>query len=564
MKSKIILAILLATLARHWADAQQIPTFTKITQGDLVTDRLTQGFGVWGDYDNDGRLDVLVNAGRPNQWRLYHNDGNALFSAVKTGVMSDRSQGMWGAWGDPDNDGDLDFFAGRTLSASETPHMYWNDGHGNFVRETVGPDWTTNHIPLLAVVGAWGDFDRDGFADAFLSGALSWLVPPITNALLHNNGDGTFGVVDSVVNIKNDQIQYVCAVDYDNDCSLDLIIPRRDVPLPSQLYHNDGHGVFTEATPEPIRSEVGAYWFHAAWADFDNDGDLDVLFGPWTDTGGVERFYVNNGDGTFSPWAGQPESFMTILWGGGWATWGDFDNDGYLDLFNCGDDRFHLWRNLGNNSFEDIDAGPLTTDPGGQSGCWVDVNNDGFLDLFIVNLGATGNGLYLNNTNANHWLEVKLRGVASDRLAVGAKIFATANIRGQVMRQMRVITASDAEQTLMAHFGLGDATKVNTLRIEWPIGIVQELSDVTVDQILSVTEQQAGVTNTPSLTVSKAVDGSLQLTATGQTDLRYVFEASTDLAQWTKIAVRANLTGTVEVAPVASSSSQRFYRVVVP
>lgn len=132
------------------------------------------------------------------------------------------------------------------------------------------------------------------------------------------------------------------------------------------------------------------------------------------------------------------------------------------------------------------------------------------------------------------------------------------------MRQMRVVSARFHDQDLVPHFGLGDATKVDLLRIEWPIGIVQELTDVVPNQILTVTEHQGGATNMPSLSASKLPDGTLQLTATGQSSLRYVFEASTNLTQWTKIAVRTNSTGAVEFTPAASSSSQRFYRVQVP
>ena len=132
------------------------------------------------------------------------------------------------------------------------------------------------------------------------------------------------------------------------------------------------------------------------------------------------------------------------------------------------------------------------------------------------------------------------------------------------MRQLRVITASDAEQTLVAHFGLGDATNITSLRVEWPIGTVQEITNVAANQILTVTEHQAGATTAPSLTASKSAEGALQLTATGQTNLRYAFEASTNLVQWTKIAVRTNVTGTVDFTPPVSSAPQRFYRVQVP
>jgi hypothetical protein len=105
---------------------------------------------------------------------------------------------------------------------------------------------------------------------------------------------------------------------------------------------------------------------------------------------------------------------------------------------------------------------------------------------------------------------------------------------------------------------------VDLLRVEWPIGVVQELTNVVANQILTVTEHRAGATNAPSLTALKSADGTMQLRAIGDTNLRYAFEASTNLAQWTKLAVRTNVTGSVEYTPPASSSPQRFYRVQVP
>jgi hypothetical protein len=282
--------------------------------------------------------------------------------------------------------------------------------------------------------------------------------------------------------------------------------------------------VFTEATPEPIRSEVNYCLGGAAWADFDNDGDLDVFFaGLNTSDGSPEHFYISNGDGTFSRWSGQPATFEVNLpsgWMGGEA-WGDFDNDGYLDLL-AGGDRLRLWRNLGNGSFEEIPAGSLTSDPlVSMFGFgWVDFNNDGFLDLFAANRSGNVNYLYMNNGSTNHWLEVKLVGTASDRLAVGAKIFATATIRGQVMRQMRVITASKADQTLVAHFGLGDATNIDLLRVEWPSGNVQELVDVTPDRLLSVTEQTLITPARPSV----SVNGSVRLNRTSVAGATYQWQ----------------------------------------
>jgi hypothetical protein len=131
------------------------------------------------------------------------------------------------------------------------------------------------------------------------------------------------------------------------------------------------------------------------------------------------------------------------------------------------------------------------------------------------------------------------------------------------LREISGGSGKSNQNDLRAHFGLGDAAQVDTLRIEWPSGIVQEILNVPGRQILPVTERQ-GATQAPSLAMSNLTAGTVQSTATGQANFRYVFEASTDLAQWTKLAVRTNLTGTVNYTPPTSAAAQRFYRVQIP
>ncbi len=159
-------------------------------------------------------------------------------------------------------------------------------------------------------------------------------------------------------------------------------------------------------------------------------------------------------------------------------------------------------------------------------------------------------------------------GRVSNRSAIGAKIRAKSTLWGENAWQLREISGGGgacSQNDLRAHIGLGDAAQVDLLRIEWPSGIVQELTNVAPNQILTVTEHQANATIAPSLTVSTPAPGPVQLTATGQPNLRYVFEASSDLAQWTKIAVRTNLTGTAECVDAATASfPRRYYRVAIP
>jgi hypothetical protein len=355
----------------------------------------------------------------------------------------------------------------------------------------------------------------------------------------------------------NRSIENGPTVDYDNDGDLDIVLVRSvEVGAgPTAFYRNDGDFNFMEATPEPIRSEV-TYSLSAAWADFDNDGDLDVIFGgvKWLS----ERFYLNHGDGTFARWAGQPtlfESYTDEF--GAIHDWGDFDNDGYLDLVvSKGYPAVRLWRNQGDGNFTAVDAGDLTRASGSfvQSCGWVDFNEDGNLDLLVCTLNGGKDELYMGNGNGNRWLEVKPKGVGSNRLAVGARIFATATIRGQVMRQMRVITADTADQTLVAHFGLGDAAQVDLLRIEWPSGIVQEIENVPANQVLPVAE--------PPRLIPQGV-GKFQIQCwIGQS---FEVQCSADLSTWTTAATVTNTTGTLICEDVeADQHDCRYYRVVGP
>ncbi len=210
-------------------------------------------------------------------------------------------------------------------------------------------------------------------------------------------------------------------------------------------------------------------------------------------------------------------------------------------------------------------GGPTSLVGGGL--CWGDYNNDGFLDILVTYGPGTRNSLFRHNGNTNHWLKVKLDGRASNRSGIGAKVRVNATIGGRTFWQMREISGQGSygvDNGLIAHFGLGDATNVTTLRIEWPSGIVQELQNVATNQFLTVVEHQEGVTISPIMAASKSGDGKVQLSVTGQTNQLYAFEASTDLEQWTKIAVRTNLTGMVEFTPPTSSGPRQFYRVLLP
>jgi hypothetical protein len=228
-----------------------------------------------------------------------------------------------------------------------------------------------------------------------------------------------------------------------------------------------------------------------------------------------------------------------------------------------------LYHNNGNGTFTRVLTGSPVND-GGSWGCaWGDYDNDGFLDL--VESGLSGKMmLYRNNGNSNAWVKIKLVGTASNRSAIGAKVRLQATIRGASMWQLREINSGNGicGGPLEAHFGLGDATNIDQVRIEWPSGIVQILTNVAPRQFMTVVEHQEVQPTPPPPTlgsVSFSTNGTANLSASGGAGLLYVFESSTNLVHWTKVGVRSNATGVVTFTDTKTASvGERFYRVSIP
>ncbi len=437
----------------------------------------------WGDYNNDGYPDLFVTTNDPNQTNaLYRNNQNGTFTRVNTAPFStDAASSISSSWGDYDNDGDLDLYVANNIGFEN--FLYRNEGGGNFIKILNDPIVTDMGYAHGA---SWVDYDNDGFLDMFV--AVYW--ETAFNMLYHNNGDGTFSKVtdNAIVNEASRSVSGVWG-DYDNDGLQDLFVANTGGQNNS-LYHNLGSGQFARVTTGEIVSDGGSS-VGASWADYNNDGNLDLFV---TNAGNEPNFlYKNNGDGTFARiYAGAIATDRGDAHGSAWADW---DSDGDLDLFVGRDGRNNsLYRNDGGDVFNDIQND--ITDDGGLSfgSAWGDYDRDGDQDLFVANRLGTGNFFYKNTKgNCNNWASIKLIGTNSNKSAIGARIYVTATINGNMVTQMRELSAqtgggTGSQNDLTQAFGLDDATIINSISIEWPSGYEQVISNQPVNQFLQFME----------------------------------------------------------------------------
>ena len=334
----------------------------------------------WGDYDNDGDLDILLtgSTGSESLTRIYENNGGS-FSVVNAGLPGVYVSSA--EWGDYDNDGDLDILLIGDTRHKYISRIYKNDG-GSFSDIGAG-------LPGVNMSSAeWGDYDNDGDLDFLLSGYTG----SKGISRVYKNDGGSFS--DIGAGLKGVYNGDAAWGDYDNDGDLDILLAGRfDMnSVFTKIYRNDG-GSFSDIGSTAF---CGVYEGSAAWGDYDNDGDLDILLTGYTGNESLTRIYENN-DGSFSDiGAGLPGVFL------GGTEWGDYDNDGDLDILLTGQTGFTRISRIYNNeggSFSDIGAG--LTGIGFGSADWGDYDNDGDLDVLIT--GYTGSGrisrIYRNNTS---------------------------------------------------------------------------------------------------------------------------------------------------------------------
>lgn len=452
----------------------------------------------WGDYDNDGWLDLYVTDSHGRN-TLYHNEGDGTFAlsplADQVALADSYSEGV--TFIDFDNDGWKDLYV---LNWGENT-LFHNEGGSGFVdiTETAGVGDSKN-----GKSAAWGDYDQDGFADLYVA---NWSCSPkcgrpVTgdkDRLFHNNGNGTFSDASNLLGSQMEGAAFVASfTDFDNDGDLDIYLVNDEFinPIGNKLWRNDGPGCdgwcFTEISEE-AKADTQLMGMGLATADYDNDGDVDFYFS----NAGPMTLLQNQGDGTFADvaQAAGVDVPLSIGWG---AVFFDYDNDGWRDLYLAvaeavqgGSAANPLFHNEGDGSFTNVSAlSGDVSDPGRSLGvAYADYNRDGWVDLVVGNHDG-GYKLYRNEGNAaaeHHWLALELVGNGRvNRDAIGARVSVTTSDGLTQLQEVQCGSSLGAGNEMALHFGLGEADTATAVNVLWPDGTTQTFENIAADQRITL------------------------------------------------------------------------------
>ncbi|MEM9546725.1 MAG: FG-GAP-like repeat-containing protein [Bacteroidota bacterium] len=394
---------------------------------------VVSAFGDWsvvsGDLDNDGVPEIICSGVGEGSQVLKFNGQSYTTAASTEGIHAQNSNLV-----DLNNDGYLDFFVCNDVGESQT---YINNGSGGLIKTKLIDFQTTPEDDMSGNYSSiFTDIDGDGDLDLYI-------------------GKCKAGVSDPTD-------------------------PRRI----NTLYINNGDGTYTERA-EDFGLNTGAQTWSVDSGDVDNDGDTDILIGNHAQ---AHDLMINDGNGHFERRTLIPGGYISLNIQSFFC---DFDNNGWLDIFFTDfEDSFILFN-------DEMSFTRREVAPSGRkafSGATGDLNSDGFPDLYLTyassfqNPSSAADRILLNETNTNNYLDINLVGTISNRDAIGAKVTIH---QGNKMQYREVIAGKSygIMNTTVLHFGLGQSTTIDSIRVLWPSGMKSIIKNITrINTVLSISE----------------------------------------------------------------------------
>jgi len=552
-KIQLLLILLITSFAADSIRAQDI-TFRDITAQAGI--RFTHNNAAFGkkylpetmgpgcafiDYDGDGYPDILIVNGQdwpghtktPSTLKLYHNNKNGTFTDVTSKAgLAVTMFGMGVAVGDYDNDGHDDIF----VTALGQSHLFHNNGNGTFsdVTKTAGM-WGPNEFSTSA---AWVDYDRDGKLDLVIANYVQWSLPSdiyctldgahksyctpesykgTSIRLWHNLGGGKFedATQKSGMDDPTSKSLGLAILDYNNDGWPDIAVANDTQP--NKLYLNKQNGTFEEkAVAAGIafsEDGVARAGMGVDAADYDRSGHPSLLITNFANQ--MLSLYHNEGNGLFVDEAPRSEvgrnTLVTLGFG---CFFFDYDNDGWPDIF-VADGHIeneiervqkrvsyaeppHLFRNLGGGKFQEVTAqmgDAFASSKVARGAAYADIDNDGALDVLLTTNGGRA-WLFHNEGGTSHSLRLKLVGTKSNRDGIGAVVRLTSGGAKQ-WQMLRSGSSYLSQSELVLTFGMGGATKADSVEVQWPSGQVDKIASLAADQTVTVEEGKGVTTSKP-------------------------------------------------------------------
>ncbi len=489
------------------------------------------GGAIVDDIDGDGLLDIVTSSCHlDSPVKAFKNRGDGTFEdAASKWRLDDQTGGLHIAGADYDNDGDLDILIPRGAWMLDDGRirksLLRNDGERGFTDVTRAAGVDQPPTPTQAIV--WADFDNDGWLDFYVGNESRVETTPgspnIPSQLFKNNKDGTFTEIAVAAGVTNDRYaKGACAGDYDDDGDMDLYVSNLG---PNRLYRNDGGMHFVDVAPELGVIEPKGRSFACWFFDFENDGDLDIWCNAYDANissvaasamgmpfkASPPALYRNEGNGTFTDItkaAGVAKAWLPMG-----CSFGDFDNDGWLDIYLGTGDPFYeslmpnvALRNDRGRRFQDITSSAgLGHLQKGHGTVFVDLDDDGDQDMYHQLGGfypgdAFGNSLFVNPGQGNHFLKVELTGTKTNRQGVGARLvvnFETPQGTRVIHRAVGCIS-SFGQAPRRQDLGLANATSIESVEVHWPTtGEHQRFEDVPLNSSIRITEGSADYETVP-------------------------------------------------------------------